>query len=74
MYSVIANLSVQGVLDYTGMETRQTLSRMLTIANTFEKLFTPTLNGVAVSVRYAFSMPVILHAELNGQLQRMHNK
>ena len=50
MYSVIANLSDQGIIDYTGMETRQTLSRMLTIANTFEELFTFTLNEVAVSV------------------------
>ena len=37
----------QGIIDYTGTETWQTFSRMLTM----EELFTPTLNGIAVSVR-----------------------
>ena len=55
----------QGVIDYTGTETRQIFSRMLT--KTFEELFTSTLNGIAVSV----NVFVVLHAELNDQTRRI---
>ena len=43
---------------------------MLTMAKTFEQLVTPTSNGIAVSVRYVSSTPVILDAGLNDRLRR----
>ena len=33
-------------------------------------MFISTLNGIVVSVWYVFSTSVVLHAELNVQLQR----
>ena len=39
--------------------------------NDFKESIYPTLNGVAVSVWYVSSTPVILHARLNNQLQCM---
>ena len=42
--------------------------RMLTMAKIFDELFTPTLSGIAVSVRYVPSTPFILHAGLDDQL------
>ena len=42
---------------------------MLAIANVFEKLFTPTLNGIDVSIWYVFFMSVVLHAGLNDCVQ-----
>ena len=41
------------------------------MAKTFEKLFTPTLNKLAVSVRYVSATPVVLQARLNDQLRHM---
>ena len=41
------------------------------MAKTFEELFTPTLKGIAVSVQYVSSTPVVLHAGLADQLRRM---
>ena len=52
--------------DYTGMETRQIFSRMLTMAKTFEEL-----NGIVVSVWCVSFPPLVLHAGLNDQLRRM---
>ena len=37
----------------------------------FKELFTPALNGIAVTVLYVFSLPAVLHARLNDQQQRM---
>ena len=45
-------------------------SRMLIMAKIFEELFIPTLNGIAGSVRYVSSTPVVLNAGLN-KLRRM---
>ena len=47
---------------------------MKTIAKIFEELFTPTLNGIAVSVWYVSSTQDILHAGLNNQLRRTQIK
>ena len=44
----------QGIIDYTETETLQIFSRMVTIAKTFEELFTPDLNRIAVSVLHAW--------------------
>ena len=44
----------QGIIDYTETETLQIFYHMLTIAKTFEELFTPILNGIAVSVLHAW--------------------
>ena len=44
---------------------------MVAMAKIFEELFIPTLNGIAVSVWYVSSTPVILHTVLNDQLQRI---
>ena len=63
--------SKQEVLDYTGTETWKAFSRMLTMAKIFEELFTPTLNGIAVSVWHVSCTPVVLHAGLNDKLWRM---
>ena len=38
---------------------------MFVMAKSFEELLTPTLNGIAASVRYVSSMPVVLNARLN---------
>ena len=47
---------------------------MLTMAKTFEKLLTPTLNKITVSVLYGSSTPLVLYAGLNNQLWRMQIK
>lgn len=46
------------------------------MANIFKELSTLTLNRIAASVQYVFSMPVILQAGFNDQLQieTMRNK
>ena len=44
--------------------------RMMTMAKIFEELFTPTLNGIAVSILYLPFTLVVLHAGLNDQLRR----
>ena len=58
---------------YTGTETQQTFSRMLTMAKIFEELFTLTCNGLANIVWYVSSTAVVLHAGLNDQLRRRKN-
>ena len=40
----------------------------------FKELFTPNLNGIAVSVQYVSSRPLILDAGSNDQLWRMQIK
>ena len=40
----------QGIIDFTETENWQIFSRMSVMARTFEKLLTPTLNRIAVSV------------------------
>ena len=75
MSAVIDNLSklslftsycVQGIIDSTGTETRHIFTRMFVMAKSFEELFTPIWNGIAVSVWYVSSTPVALKARLNG--------
>ena len=56
---------MQGIIDFTGMETRQSFFHMFVMTKSFEELFTPTLNGIAVSVGYFSSTPVVLVAILN---------
>ena len=47
---------------------------MFVIAKMFEELFTSTLNGIAVRIRYASFMPVVLSAILNDLLRRIQTK
>ena len=54
----------QGIEDH--IQDNFFLSRMLTMAKIFEELFTPTLNGLALYAWNVFSMPVVLHDELNN--------
>ena len=56
---------------YTGMETWQIFSCILTMAKIFEELLTTTLNKIAISVWYVSAKPVVLHAGLDDQLRRM---
>ena len=56
---------LQGIIDYTETETLQVFSRIPVTAKIFKELFAPTINGIAVSVRYVFSMPVVLNARMN---------
>ena len=49
-----------GIIDSTETETRRSFSRMFEKAKFVKELFTPTVNGMAVSVRYLFSMPVVV--------------
>ena len=54
-----------GIIDYTGAETWQIFPRMPVTAKFFKELFTPTGNGIAVSVRYVSSAPANLCARFN---------
>ena len=46
-------------------------SSMFVIAKIFEELFASTYNGIAVSVWYVSSMPVVLGAIMNDWLQHI---
>ena len=50
MQIIIIPCARQGIIDPTGTETRQNLSRMSETANFFKKnLFIPTYNGITAS-------------------------
>ena len=63
-------LLVQGIKDIQDRKLCNFFSRTLTMANIFKELFTPTLNGIVVSVRHVSSTPVVWLAGLNVDSRR----
>ena len=55
----------QGIIDSTGTKAWQLFSCMPSKVKIFKKLLTPTWNGIAASVRYVSSTPVVINARFN---------
>ena len=56
----------QGIEEIQERKLSKSFSPMLTMAKTFEELFTSTLDEIAVSVQYGSSTPVVINAGLNN--------
>ena len=63
--TIFSSLLVQGIIDYTGTEIRQVFFVCYS-CKYFKGLFTPTFNGIAVSVWCVSSKPVVLKAGLDN--------
>ena len=53
---------IQGIIVFTGTETRQLFSHMFVVLKKFKELFYPTQNGITASVSFVSLTLVVLNA------------